>query len=170
MGSRVAPYQKHQDKDTSSTNAGSSTVVYYSNITAMPAYVAKSVEELRWEDYSAGVKNATSAPPPAAAAAAPAAGAFGGAFGAAAAGSSPAFGASAPFGSTTSECIRLISVCVICYVVGIMLSQWVKGASLGKLQRWCEECHISAAPRCCCCCCAGGRSIWRRVWRCCCWQ
>jgi hypothetical protein len=102
MGTRVAPYVKHQDKDTSSTNAASATVVYYSSISAMPAYNTKSVEELRWEDYSAGVKNANSAPAPAAAA--PAAGAFGGAFGAAAAGSSPAFGGSAPFGSTTSEC------------------------------------------------------------------
>jgi hypothetical protein len=107
MGSRVAPYQKHQDKDTSSSTAGASTVVYYSSITAMPAYQTKSVEELRWEDYSAGVKNASSAPPPAAAAAAaaPAGGAFGGAFGAPAAGSSPAFGASAasPFGGTSSK-------------------------------------------------------------------
>jgi nuclear pore complex protein Nup98-Nup96 len=104
MGSRAAPYVKHQDKDTSSTNAASNTVVYYTSITAMPIYAHDSVEELRWQDYSAGVKNASSAPPPAAAAAAPAGGAFGGAFGAAA-GGGPALGASAasPFGGTSSE-------------------------------------------------------------------
>lgn len=65
MGSRVAPYQKHQDKDTSSSSSSTPTTVYYSSITAMPQYQTKSVEELRWEDYSAGVKNASAAPAPA---------------------------------------------------------------------------------------------------------
>ena len=50
QGTRLAPYQKHQDRDQSAgTSAGGP--VYYNTITAMPQYQNKSVEELRWEDY-----------------------------------------------------------------------------------------------------------------------
>lgn len=113
MGSRVTPYQKFQDKDTSSSSSAAATVVYYNTITAMPAYISKSTEELRWEDYQAGIKNATSAPAPAAA---PAAGAFGtptaaapagGAFGAFWAASGGAFGlgqsSPSPFGASSCK-------------------------------------------------------------------
>jgi hypothetical protein len=55
-GSRVAPYSKFQDKDSSSSSGtGAPTTVQYNSITAMPQYQAKSVEELRWEDYQSGV-------------------------------------------------------------------------------------------------------------------
>jgi nuclear pore complex protein Nup98-Nup96 len=93
--------------------------VYYNTITAMPAYANKSVEELRWEDYQAGVKNASAAPAPTgggfgAPASQPAFGGFGAspapAFGASAPAANP-FGAPAPaspfgggFGATSSEC------------------------------------------------------------------
>ena len=94
--------------------------MYYNTITAMPQYQNKSVEELRWEDYQAGVKNSSAAPAPAAAPAGfgvPAASApFGGfgatqapAFGAASAPAANPFGAPAPspfgsgFGAASSE-------------------------------------------------------------------
>lgn len=63
-GTRVAPFSKHQDKDQSSSNAGGGAMVFYNTITAMPAYAAKSVEELRWEDYQAGVKTGSAAGAP----------------------------------------------------------------------------------------------------------
>jgi hypothetical protein len=107
QGSRLVPYQKHQDKDQSG-GTSSGGPVYYNTITAMPQYLSKSVEELRWEDYQAGVKNGASAPPAAAGgfgapapASQPAFGGFGGASPA------PAFGAAAapaanPFGAAPS--------------------------------------------------------------------
>jgi nuclear pore complex protein Nup98-Nup96 len=89
----MVPYQKHQDKDQS---GGTSTggPVYYNTITAMPQYQGKSVEELRWEDYQAGIKNASSAPPPSPGAfGAPASSAAFGGFGAT---PTPGFGAAQP--------------------------------------------------------------------------
>ena len=44
------PFQKQAEADTSATG-GAKTTVYYNSISAMPAYNAKSHEELRWEDY-----------------------------------------------------------------------------------------------------------------------
>jgi nuclear pore complex protein Nup98-Nup96 len=99
------PYQKHQDKDQSG-GTSSGGPVYYNTITAMPQYQNKSVDELRWEDYQAGVKNASSAPPPAAGGfGAPASSAAFGGFGATPA---PAFGAASqpaanPFGTPASS-------------------------------------------------------------------
>jgi len=117
----VAAYQKHQDKDQSG-GTSSGGPVYYNTITAMPQYANKSVEELRWEDYQAGVKNGAAAPAPQAGgfgAPAPAAsqpfGGFGAspapAFGAASTPASNPFGALAPaaspfgggFGASSSE-------------------------------------------------------------------
>lgn len=112
------PYSKFADKEVGSGAQGS-IQVYYNSISAMPQYLAKSFEELRYEDYVAGVKNQSAAPAPAAA---PAFGAAPGAtptptgfgFGAAAS-SSPGFGASttgsvfgqasaaSPFGGSSSE-------------------------------------------------------------------
>lgn len=103
QGTRIAPYQKHQDKDQS---GGTSTggPVYYNTITAMPQYQNKSTEELRWEDYQAGVKNGAAAPAPTGGFGAPASSAAFGGFGAAQA---PAFGAAStpaanPFGAPAS--------------------------------------------------------------------
>ena len=45
----------------------------YNSISAMQAYSSKSHEELRWEDYQQGIKNASAGPAPAA----PATGLFG---------------------------------------------------------------------------------------------
>lgn len=48
-GTAVAPFVKHQEKDSSAT--GASTMMYFMSCVAMPQYANKSVEELRWEDY-----------------------------------------------------------------------------------------------------------------------
>ena len=92
-GTRAVPWRKQQETDQSST--GAKSTVYYNNITCMPEYASKSVEELRWEDYQDGVKGNTggvSSP----------AGAGGGVFGAPQPGSTP-FGAApaapTPFGA-----------------------------------------------------------------------
>lgn len=114
MGSRRAQYQKFQDKES---GASGTVNIIYNSITAMPAYINTSFEELRYEDYAAGVKNGSAAPAPAAAPAfgAPATSSpqtgfgFGGSsspgFGATASGSVFGGGASAPapFGASSSE-------------------------------------------------------------------
>ncbi len=51
-GTRAVPYQKTQDTDSQTSAGGQKQIVYFSSITAMPAYQAKSVEELRAEDYA----------------------------------------------------------------------------------------------------------------------
>lgn len=58
-GSRIAPFQKTTDKEKD-CNAP----LMLQSISAMPAYAGKSFEELRCEDYQAGVKSASAAPPP----------------------------------------------------------------------------------------------------------
>ena len=72
------------------------TNTIYNSICAIQAYSGKSHEELRWEDYQQGVKNASAGPAPAAA---PSTGLFG-----APAAASPFGQAAAPtagaFGST----------------------------------------------------------------------
>lgn len=56
-GTRQVPFQKTQDKDQSGgTGAANQTTVAFNSISAMPQYISKSPEELRWEDYQAGVK------------------------------------------------------------------------------------------------------------------
>ncbi|KAK9829955.1 hypothetical protein WJX72_008858 [[Myrmecia] bisecta] len=58
-GTRLVPFRKVQDQDSSTTAGGAKTLVYFNTITAMPEYQSKSLEELRWEDYQAGVKGNT---------------------------------------------------------------------------------------------------------------
>jgi len=105
-GTRVAPYSKTVEKDGSSTATGQAQGNFIS-ITAMPQYQGKSVEELRFEDYTAGVKSAAAGP------AGPAANPFGAASPAAAPSpfglpstSTGAFGqaapAASPFGGATT--------------------------------------------------------------------
>ena len=65
-GSRAVAYAKTQDADASSTG-GAKTVVFFDTIVAQPPYANRSVEELRWEDYAAGVKGSATAAGPAAA-------------------------------------------------------------------------------------------------------
>ncbi|KAG1657439.1 hypothetical protein FOA52_011719 [Chlamydomonas sp. UWO 241] len=104
VGTRQVAYVKTQEKEGAPTATGAQAVANYITLTAMPAYQGKSQEELRWEDYQAGVKSSAAGPPAqqqqqgAFGAPSPATGgfgaaaqpAFGGAFGAA---SQPAFGA-----------------------------------------------------------------------------
>ena len=52
MGSRAVPYTKTQDIDSQQSAGGQKQTVYFNSISAMPAYVSKSVEELRHEDYA----------------------------------------------------------------------------------------------------------------------
>ena len=52
MGSRAAPYTKTQDVDSQQSAGGQKQTVFFNSISAMPAYVSKSVEELRHEDYA----------------------------------------------------------------------------------------------------------------------
>lgn len=52
MGSRAAPYTKTQDIDSQQSAGGQKQTVYFNSISAMPAYLSKSVEELRHEDYA----------------------------------------------------------------------------------------------------------------------
>lgn len=125
-GSRVVPYQKFQDKEVGSGTTGN-VQIFYNSITAMPQYAARSFEELRYEDYAAGVKNGSSAPPPAAApvgfgAAAPGTSSAPTGFGFGAASSAASFGASStgsvfgqasaasPFGASSSECMHCLAV------------------------------------------------------------
>lgn len=127
MGSRVAPYQKHQDKDTSSSSSAAATTVYYTSISAMPTYANKSAEELRWEDYQAGVKNASSAPTPAPAAggfgtpaAAPAAGGFG--FGGASSGGAFGLGQSSPSPFGASSCKYCLGISLqLFFIVSLLV-------------------------------------------------
>lgn len=51
------PYQKTQDTDSQQSAGGQKQIVYFNSITAMPAYVSKSVEELRAEDYAVCFSN-----------------------------------------------------------------------------------------------------------------
>lgn len=51
------PYQKTQDTDSQQSAGGQKQIVYFNSITAMPAYVSKSVEELRAEDYAVRFSN-----------------------------------------------------------------------------------------------------------------
>ncbi|BDA43587.1 Nuclear pore complex protein Nup98-Nup96 [Coccomyxa sp. Obi] len=106
VGTRAVPHQKTQDVD-SSTSGGQKQTIFFNSISAMPQYQNKCPEELRWEDYQAGVKGNTGAAP----AAQP--GPFGqpaapSIFGKAPQASSPfgqtTFGSTspAPFGSTTT--------------------------------------------------------------------
>mmetsp|Transcript_10635 Transcript_10635/g.29106 ORF Transcript_10635/g.29106 Transcript_10635/m.29106 type:complete len:1605 (-) Transcript_10635:206-5020(-) len=60
QGTRIAPFQKTVERDGTAPNT--STMANYMSITAMPQYVNKSVEELRFEDYQANVKTGSSAP------------------------------------------------------------------------------------------------------------
>lgn len=118
MGSRAVAFQKLADKEQGSGTTAA-TQVFYNSITAMPAYITKSFEELRYEDYAAGVKNSSSAPPPAAApagfGASPGTTSTPTGFGFGAASSSAGFGASSspsvfgqasapsPFGASSGE-------------------------------------------------------------------
>lgn len=52
MGSRAVPYTKTQDIDSQQSAGGQKQTVFFNSISAMPAYVSKSVEELRHEDYA----------------------------------------------------------------------------------------------------------------------
>eukprot|EP00873_Tetraselmis_striata_P038858 jgi/Tetstr1/459122/TSEL_004570.t2 len=121
-GTRSVPYQKTIEQDQSASSGNQR--VTYNSISNMPQYQSKSVEELRFEDYSAGCKGNTGAAAPAAGGfgAAPAQGGFGqqmsspfgaspgGGFGGAStstfgAASQPAFGAASPptFGAAASQ-------------------------------------------------------------------
>ena len=106
-GSRSTAYRKTQDTDASSTG-GAKTIVFFDTIVAQPAYAGRSTEELRWEDYAAGVKGSSNAAGPAAALAStstfgapqPASSLFGGGTSAA-----PSFGAGGAtgFGGATQQ-------------------------------------------------------------------
>ncbi|GLC36634.1 hypothetical protein PLESTM_000483300 [Pleodorina starrii] len=107
-GTRNVPYNKTKDPDV----AAGQPATFLMSMSALPNFQApnpsKSHEELRWEDYEAGVKNQSAGPAPAAAGAfgapAPAPGGFGG-FGATTQPATTGFGAAAPanpFGAPAS--------------------------------------------------------------------
>jgi hypothetical protein len=50
QGTRGVAYAKTLEVDNSQSG-GAKTNMNFNSITAMPAYAAKCVEELRWEDY-----------------------------------------------------------------------------------------------------------------------
>ncbi|GFH16030.1 peptidase S59 domain-containing protein, partial [Haematococcus lacustris] len=50
-GTRSVPYQKIVEKDGTNSANGQPATATFLTITAMPAYLSKSMEELRWEDY-----------------------------------------------------------------------------------------------------------------------
>lgn len=89
-GSRVAPYTPTPEPDSSGTQSAGKV----ESISAMPVYIDKSHEELRWEDYQAGDKGG---PNPAG----QSAGGIG--FGAPSSTPSSAFSQSSPFASNTAS-------------------------------------------------------------------
>lgn len=99
-GSRQVAYQKTADTDSSGVSGTKNG--YLNSICAMPQYQNKQPEEIRWEDYQAGVKGGTGAPPQQAAATAFGSGGFGASpsspFGGTAA-AAPAFGSGGAFGA-----------------------------------------------------------------------
>lgn len=106
------PYSKTTDQDQSTASGGTKQTVHLNSISAMKQYEGKSPEELRWEDYQAGVKGGTGQQPAAGAfGQQPASGGFGttpaSPFGAPAStstGFSAGFGASQPaFGAQQSS-------------------------------------------------------------------
>jgi hypothetical protein len=104
-GTRNPIYVKTLGPDSGS-GAGGTAQVTFNHISAMPAYSAKSPEELRFEDYSQGVKGGTGQPP---AAASP-----GGTFSFPQSAATPAFG---------QGMLLLLTLCRACltYVVAALL-------------------------------------------------